>query len=55
MKFWRHQREPAHAQTLRLFAWFAVLLIALAGTINLLLALVYKLVIHWLRLPFALF
>ena len=43
MKFRQHQ-ELAHAQTLRLFAWFAVLLIALAGTINLLLALVYKLV-----------
>ncbi|HEX5310281.1 M48 family metalloprotease [Aquabacterium sp.] len=43
MKFRQHQ-ERAHSQTLRLFAWFALLLIALTGAINLLLALVYKLI-----------
>ncbi len=47
MKFRQHQ-ELAQAQTLRLFAWFAVLLVGLTATINLLLALAYK-----LAMPFA--
>lgn len=43
MKFRQHQ-ELAHAQTFRLFAWFAVLLVGLTATINLFLALAYKLI-----------
>lgn len=43
MKFRQHQ-ELAHAQTFRLFAWFAVLLVGLTAAINLFLALAYKLI-----------
>lgn len=43
MKF-RQQQAKAHAQTARLFAWFAVLLLGLVGAINLLLGLAYKLI-----------
>jgi Zn-dependent protease with chaperone function len=42
MKF-RQQQAKAHAQTARLFAWFAVLLFSLVGAVNLLLGLAYKL------------
>jgi Zn-dependent protease with chaperone function len=42
MKF-RQQQAKAHAQTAKLFAWFAVLLLGLVAAINLLLALAYKL------------
>ncbi|MDE1997520.1 MAG: M48 family metalloprotease [Burkholderiales bacterium] len=43
MRFRQHQ-EQAQAQTVRLFIWFAILLVALALSVNLLLALVYKLI-----------
>ncbi|RZI82646.1 MAG: hypothetical protein EOP38_15210, partial [Rubrivivax sp.] len=43
MKF-RQQQAQAHAQTFRLFAWFAVLLAGLVVMVNLLLAMAYKLV-----------
>jgi Zn-dependent protease with chaperone function len=44
MRFRQHQAQ-AHAQTFRLFAWFAVLLVVLLGAVNLLLALAYKLLV----------
>lgn len=47
MRF-RQLQEHAHAQTIRLFAWFVLLLLALTITVNLFLALAYKLV-----MPFA--
>ncbi|MGE5452581.1 MAG: M48 family metalloprotease [Acidobacteriota bacterium] len=47
MRF-RQLQEHAHAQTLKLFAWFALLLFGLTVSVNLFLALVYKLV-----MPFA--
>jgi Zn-dependent protease with chaperone function len=46
MRFRQHQWQ-AHTQTTRLFAWFAVLLLTLTLSINLLLALGYKLLMPW--------
>lgn len=47
MRFWQQQAQ-ARDQTLRLLVWFVVLVAMLAGVVNALLALVYKLV-----MPFA--
>ncbi|RZL10188.1 MAG: hypothetical protein EOP40_07275 [Rubrivivax sp.] len=43
MRFWQHQAQ-ARLQTARLLVWFAVLVTMLAGVVNALLALIYKLV-----------
>lgn len=43
MRFRQHQAQ-ARSQTARLFAWFALMLLALVAAINLLLALAYKVV-----------
>ena len=47
MRF-RQLQEHAHAQTFKLFAWFALLLVGLTVAVNLFLALVYKMI-----MPFA--
>lgn len=44
MQFRQHQRR-AHVQTIRLLTWFVVLLAGLTLTVNLLLALLYKLIL----------